>query len=262
MGVRVSDPWILDRLEPHLPYGWKPSERTRVDHLFSIVVGDDGEQRRPSRFGSGRKLRRRHTLFSNAAQAVRTRDVDELLERFEALSRAFVAEFAKNRVFVHAGVVAWRGRTIVIPGRSMSGKTSLVAELVRNGATYYSDEYAVLDARGRVHPYVKPLSIRENGGWRQTDYTVEELGGVAGKKPLPVGCVVVTHYDEGVRWRPSRLTPGRSALALFSNTVSARRDPAAAFASFNHAVAGAIGFKGRRGEAEGVAGSILQSCDW
>jgi hypothetical protein len=31
-----------------------------------------------------------------------------------------------------------------------------VAELVRAGATYYSDEFAVLDSRGRVHPFPRP----------------------------------------------------------------------------------------------------------
>jgi hypothetical protein len=34
---------------------------------------------------------------------------------------------------------------------SYSGKTTLVSELIRAGATYYSDEYAVIDERGRVH---------------------------------------------------------------------------------------------------------------
>ena len=43
-------------------------------------------------------------------------------------------------------IVTWgRGRAIVIPGRTFSGKSTLVAELVRAGATYYSDEYAVED---------------------------------------------------------------------------------------------------------------------
>ena len=64
-----------------------------------------------------------------------------------------VANYAPDRVFVHAGVVAWRGRALVLPGTSFAGKTTLVAELVRAGAIYYSDEYAVLDEQGRVHPY-------------------------------------------------------------------------------------------------------------
>ena len=64
---------------------------------------------------------------------------------------------------MHAGVVGWNGRALLLPGRTLSGKTTLVAELLRAGATYYSDELAVLDARGRVHPFPKPLAIREKG---------------------------------------------------------------------------------------------------
>src|SRR5262245_29166046 len=64
-----------------------------------------------------------------------------------------VAQRSRAMLFVHAGVVGWRGLAIVIPGRSHSGKSTLVAELVRRGAVYYSDEFAVLDETGRVHPY-------------------------------------------------------------------------------------------------------------
>jgi uridine kinase len=41
---------------------------------------------------------------------------------------------------------------IAIPGRSFSGKTSLVTALVRAGAVYYSDEFAVIDRDGLVRP--------------------------------------------------------------------------------------------------------------
>ena len=57
---------------------------------------------------------------------------------------------------MHAGAVAWRDRGIVIPGRSHSGKTTLVRALVE-AARYYSDEFAVLDPQGRLHPYPLPL---------------------------------------------------------------------------------------------------------
>ena len=71
-----------------------------------------------------------------------------------------MAEFARRRVFLHAGAVAWNGLGIVIPGGTMSGKTSLVRELLQAGALYYSDEYAVLDDLGRLHPYPQPLGVR------------------------------------------------------------------------------------------------------
>ena len=120
-----------------------------------------------------------------------------------------------------------KGQAIVIPGRSYSGKSTLVAELVRAGATYYSDEYAVLDSRGRVHPFSKPLELREEGEFRQTKITVAELGGHSGTKPLPVGLVLMTQFKNGARWRPRKLTAGKGVLEMLFNTVSARRNPRA-----------------------------------
>ena len=51
-----------------------------------------------------------------------------------------------------AGVVGWENRAIVMPGASFAGKTTLVRAWLEAGATYYSDEFAVLDRAGRVHP--------------------------------------------------------------------------------------------------------------
>jgi hypothetical protein len=64
--------------------------------------------------------------------------------------------------FLYAGVVAWQGHAIVFPGRSLSGKTTLVREMLRLGATYYSDEFAVVDNSGLVHSFPRPLGIRED----------------------------------------------------------------------------------------------------
>jgi hypothetical protein len=39
--------------------------------------------------------------------------------------RLTVAEFAVGRVFIHAGVIAWKGQAVVMPDRSFYGKTAL-----------------------------------------------------------------------------------------------------------------------------------------
>ena len=48
--------------------------------------------------------------------------------------------------------------------------------MVRAGATYYSDEYAVIDDTGLVHPFARPLGIREEGSYVQTKCAAEALG--------------------------------------------------------------------------------------
>jgi hypothetical protein len=140
----------------------------------------------------------------------------------------------------------------------MSGKTSLAAALVRAGATYYSDEYAVLDLLGRVHPYPKPLAIRRDGSGKQEDCSAEKIGGVTGTRPLPLGLVIVTRFTAGASWRPSPLSPGPAALELLDNTIPARRKPKAVIAALERAVSVAACFKGVRGEAEQTARLILE----
>ncbi|MGH7408750.1 MAG: hypothetical protein ACREKF_12185, partial [Candidatus Methylomirabilales bacterium] len=138
------------------------------------------------------------------------------------------------------------------------GKTTLVAALVRAGATYYSDEYAVFDARGRVHPYPKPLSIRGENGGQPRKCPAEALGGLPGVKPLPVGLVAGTAYQPGARWRPRLLSPGQGVLTLLAKAVAARRRPKTALATLLRVVSRAPVLKGARGEAEEVLAAMLE----
>lgn len=265
IGVRTNTAAILDRLIPHLPYGWEPSDSSKVDILFSMLVGHSTEHATPAspvrRVGPAGKRRRFNLLYDGILLASRTLDQDELLERFESAIRLRVAENAKRKVFVHAGVVGWRGRAIVIPGRSFTGKTSLVAALVRAGATYLSDEYAVFDRRGRVYPYLKPLSLRLGDDEKQTHVPVEELGGIAATGPMPVGHIIATQFVDGGTWKPRVLTEGEAVLAMLANTVPARRDPVTVLDVLRRATARSKTFKGRRGDADATAEAILARID-
>jgi hypothetical protein len=148
----------------------------------------------------------------------------------------------------------------VLPGKSGAGKTTLVAELIRAGATYYSDEYAVLDDRGRVHPYARPLAVRVDGR-RQRRRTPESFGARRGTRPLPVGLVVVSRYRSGARERLRRLSAGAGALLLMANTVSARREPAGALTALQAVVMRAPVLSCVRGEARETARALLRRLD-
>lgn len=247
IGVRVNQASFMDRILLHLPPGWTPAGSRVVERLYSLVIG------------AGRTsamVRRLHVVYANSDLLARSAELEAVLQSFESNVHLHVAEMARHRVFVHAGVVGWKGKAIVIPGRSFSGKSTLVAEFVRAGAQYYSDEYAVLDVRGKVHPYPRPLVMRENGARKK--YTADELGSIAGVTPLPVGVLLVTRYKSGAQWRPRELSPGTGALALLENAVSARRHPKRALFSIQKAMSHAKGLKGGRGEARQL---VDQICD-
>lgn len=201
-------------------------------------------------------------LYDGWVRLARSRQPEPVFEALESAVRLQVAENAPRRIFVHAGSVAWRGKAILIPGRSFSGKSTLVSELVKAGAAYYSDEYAVLDSRGRVHPFPAPLSMREPGGFVGTDRHPSEFGGTTGEKPLPVGMVLVTNYAEGARWRPRELSAAEGALEMLANTVPARSRPDAALATLKAAVKGAEILKGKRGEASETAAALIARLGW
>jgi hypothetical protein len=180
------------------------------------------------------------------------------LLKLGAIVRHHLATQADRFTFVHAGVVEVAGCGIVMPGRSFTGKSTLVAELVGLGAKYLSDEYAVLDETGLVHPFAKPLSIR--------DLRHDPLGRLVpvprervAPGPVRAGLVVLTSYSCGQRWCPSVRSPAEGALALLRNTVSARLRPESAVSATSRLARGAVFLAGRRGEAAETARALMET---
>lgn len=248
LGLRTNAPSVLGELRRVLPPGWRPRRSAVVDELFSIWVDPDPGRARPSR------------VYVGGRRRVRTPDLGHALAVLESELRQSVAARSTRRTFVHAGVVGWRGRAIVIPGRSRSGKTTLVAALIGAGASYLSDEFAVLDARGRVHPFAKPLSIRGAGGCdvHVRRPSAEQLGGRSADAPLPVGLVVLAAHRPGAAWQPQALTPGQAVIEMLAHTVPARLRPAESLRALERAVARAVVVKGERDEAAELAPRLLR----
>jgi hypothetical protein len=192
---------------------------------------------------------------------------DEVLASDEALSSALlelgghlmihVAEFAPDYVFLHAGVVAWQNRALLLPGVSHAGKSTLVAELVRAGATYYSDEFALLDTRGMVHPFSRELRMRQSGREEQVPVALAQLKGRAGAGALPVAMVVFTEFTEQARWAPEPMTPGRAVLEMLLHATPVQRTPRRVMATLSATMRHATAWRSQRGEAHEVARLLL-----
>lgn len=248
-GLRVaftaSEPRLLRAALAVLPPRWRPASGLTAHRAYHL------EEDKTS--GSV-LLRRDGELFRQCE------DLAESIDHLDSDLDLFVAVHAPRRLFVHAGVVGWRGRAIVLPGISHSGKTTLVAALLRAGASYYSDDHAVFDMRGFVRPHAKPLFVRGPDG-RRSRQAPEAFHSQAGRKSLPLGLVAVTRHVRGERWQPAPLSPGQAALALLANTPCARVRPAAALRVFGRALASARALAGPRGDADETARSILQAVD-
>lgn len=188
-----------------------------------------------------------------------TRDV--AVHVFDAQIRAKIAALSADRIFVHAGVVTHNEHAIVLPGPSFSGKSTLVAALVRAGATYYSDEFAVLDPDGLIEPYPRLISLREAGG-RWGEYAPpESLSNRVSGPPVRAALIVDTTYVPAARWSARRCGPGEGALALLVNAVLERKSIAEAMEVIGRAVSSAATLKGERGEAEETAAILIDQLD-
>ncbi len=246
IGIRVSEAGALERAAGCLPPGWKPAASPVVDCMYSLVVG-----------GESANVRRFNILYRGSARLERSHDLDSVYEVLTGDLKLHVAAASPSRVFVHAGVVGWRGRAIVLPGRTYAGKSTLVAALVQAGATYYSDEYAVFDRRGRVHPFPSALSLRARPGDSPGSIPTLTPHLAVGRRPLPVALVALTHYQPGAQWRSHALTPGRALLAMMESTVPVRDRPEATLETLKEVVTRATVIQGVRGEVEGAVERIL-----
>lgn len=249
-GLRANHAQALEQALAEIPLGWEEIPDREVDVMFSLSLARSGENADASK---------QNLLYADSELLASDPSSAPVLNAFAQNARLLTALYAKERLFVHAGVVGWRGQAILIPGLSRSGKTTLVHALVKAGATYYSDEFAVLDRQGYVHPYPLPLSIRTEVG--TVPVPVSEFGGTIGQEPLPVKLVVITQFTHDAEWQPQPLAPSHALLALMENTVAARREPQFSMPVLRATVMRANTVSSPRGDAQSTAQKILTLVD-
>ena len=213
--VSSNDSALLDEATDFLPPGWESGQSDAPEQVYELrVLGGENEGRRYELHVDGQLVE---------STPLRT----GILWYMESDMRYFIAGNVPDRVFVHAAALGWRGRVILLPGKSDAGKSTLALALARAGADYYSDEYALLDRHGQVHPYPCPLRLRLSTGGRRfgPEQLHHALPAGDGMPPAPVGCVVFTRYAVGRRWRPRELTPGQAIVRTLQCTVATIRRP-------------------------------------
>ena len=139
-------------------------------------------------------------ICQDAAEYARTNGDDEAgaNEAVVLLQQAVdqhVVHHAPGFAFVHCGVVGAGGAAALVIADSGHGKSTLVEELVGSAwrADYYSDEYAAIDAAGRVHAYPRALLIRA-GRRRQHPVAPQELGARVAAGPAEIRVVLELPY--------------------------------------------------------------------
>ncbi len=253
IGVRADSNDLVSEIENRLdiinPNGFDFIADSQVEHLFEIKSKRSKKNENIEIYKDGELL----ILWDRE---------NSPFEYIQSQLRLTVAEFAESKVFLHAGAVGWKGKAILLPARSFSGKSSLVAELVKRGALYYSDDFAVLDEEGLLNPFHRQISLRGyEDKYRQVDFTVESLGGKAGNELIPIGIVLITKYEEGNKnpknWEPEILSGGRGIMEILSHTIPIRYNPKFSLEVLNKVSKRAIICKSQRGDASEFASLLL-----
>ena len=240
LAVTAPDVTTLRAILGGLPTGWSVSDEAESDNVswrFAVLRDANG-----------------YRVIQGDGYEQVCGDLDLAVWLLRTQMRRYVGHHSENLVFVHAGVVAYQGRAILLPGRSFAGKSTLVVALVEAGADYYSDEFAMLDEVGRVAKYLEPIQLRGPEGPE-----VLTLDSDTPQHPVPVGLVAVTVYTPGAKWLPQRLSTGQGVLAMMGHAAPARDRPAKTLSTLRLALADAEILQGDRGEADETARALLDA---
>ncbi len=85
---------------------------------------------------------------------------EHLLFQVHQETEVFLLTNNPAHMFIHGGTVERNGAGYMMPAETKKGKTTLTLALVREGYGFMSDEFAVLDRQGILHPYPRSLSVR------------------------------------------------------------------------------------------------------
>ena len=169
---------------------------------------------------------------------------------------------AAGFVAVHAGVVSWNDRAVLLPARPDEGKTTTVAGLARAGFSFLSDELALLHlVSDLVHPFPRPLGMEAS--------SLEVLDGLRAETPsqyadfrrrthhiapddlrpnvLGVACsvafVVVPRYQEGTGTTLSPMTKAETLFVLGENSLNLESAGSEGFATLGRIATKAPGYR-------------------
>lgn len=233
----------------------KIAERTLLGNLFFLSDADRENVLEICEDSDGQRF-----FISDGIPSLKLQK-DIFAQVLNSKIRIIIAEKAYPWVFIHAGVVEWKGRAIVLPASSYFGKTTLVSELIRAGATYLSDEYAVLGQDGLIHPFARDLSVRVVPGELPETRPPGQYGASVRSEPVAAGLVVLTKYEQGSTWAPVVLSQGQGMLEMIPQVISINFNTEFALKVLNTAFNRAIIIRSLRGEAPETAQFILNFFD-
>lgn len=194
-------------------------------------------------------------LINHELVAVAPSVGDATLAAVKALDDAVVHRLSTLKA-VHAGAVIVDGGALILPGSTHAGKSSLVVELLRRGASHLSDEFALIDKQGYVHSYPRPLLLR-NGGPQSLTLPADLNASYDFGQPVPVRWIFATSYAPESSWDIREMSQGEAVMLLLRNTPHEMAQTPEMVNRFVRVAGSATCYQGSRGDAGEAAERIL-----
>ncbi|MCW5698394.1 MAG: hypothetical protein KIT00_00980 [Rhodospirillales bacterium] len=251
IGIRSDNTQVVDAVIQRLPSCWQQGEPQTFDAVFELTQ---------NRGESGAGAVDAWTLSMDGKMLLCTADEALLLRSFENALHLAVSAYSRRYVFVRAGVVRHGETVIVLPGKDGCGKTMLVSALLRAGASYFSDAFAVFDPNGLAHPYPVPLTVTATPDGDPESVAVSyqhHYQPPPAPGPCAIGLIATLDYRPGASWRVDASTPKEAAVALLSNSLFVGAAPERSLRAIAAACVGIDALKGERGDADDAARRLL-----
>jgi hypothetical protein len=147
--------WLQSRTLRCLGFDWSiltndPALVDRITYLYEpCLVGQQDGPRHVF-------ILRSHTSSETPSVSL-YRDGRAIVRRAPA---GLAIEEAQNQLLLHAAAAERDGRVVLLAGPEGSGKSTLVAALVRSGLRYVTDETVAVELPGvTIAPYPKPIAL-------------------------------------------------------------------------------------------------------
>lgn len=165
-------------------------------------------------------------LLAEGAEPLPLRDPSELLFQIDRDLILTLQEARPELLFLHAAVLEFRGRAVLISGDSGAGKSTTAWALLQSGFGYLSDELAPVELeRRQVHAYPRALGLKSPPpqpyrlpadalhGSHGFHVPNAALPGGTVQGPLAVAAVLFVNY------RPERPAPALRPLGAAEGTL-------------------------------------------
>jgi hypothetical protein len=241
IALKTDDESIWPALKALIPPHAEPSSGDEPHFRFFVRRVDDDLYDVRNDIREGAPMEDMHPLSWVASNVER----EFALGMVDSYVHNTVALHSPMHVFVQGGAVAQGDSAIMLPGKPLTGRTTLVEALVARGLTYLSDEYAVLDAQGRIEPYRRALPSGAG--------SVEEPD-----EPRRIAAIVVTGYRPGARWQPAQRSSGEGLLTLMGHVIGGQERPEQTMGALKAVIdGGPVILETPRDDADAAAAALL-----